>query len=580
MTPSDEEIKRRTELSALLSELREKQLKWVESMMSGVEPMFYAVLLIEAARVMDCETSIMGLSEDQSLHLRYPDYDIMTRGWNPFLAFVLPRLPDMTGIPISESSAESRGRLRFILREFGKISILKKAADMAFHGYLVRDYEQARLSLSMTIGSGDDHFLDQLEDENLEELMNETDTNFGPNEAMSLSKEEVDEIVESLVFPFDTGHGIMVGYGADPRTDQHFYELTARRATRWRAAAGIHPDVDTATIDGTSLGTVLFLLISFYMKHIWFVGIGRKTIPNVNHAMSLTIWKDPGELLTSITDFTGMPIDRVKEALKAIVVTKDDAHFFEKEGTPFVPMLLEVSKGYWLAPISSAFRNPFDAARMLGEFRNPAIGPAIRAPRENWMIEELAALFMGSRYRVVTSPTRLKRSNVTLTDIDAAILDMTTGELAIFQLKWQDFGSNMLSKIRSRASNFVEQVDDWAESTQAWIDEFGIASLLKSLRIRPPAGVDVKVFTFAIGKSNARFSSYGFDLKQAHVAASNWAQFTRLRYEVGPAEKVLSELHRRIVEEKGRSVQRSPLPYEMTVGETAIVFNDMWSTSD
>ena len=169
---------------------------------------------------------------------------------------------------------------------------------------------------------------------------------------------------------------------------------------------------------------------------------------------------------------------------------------------------------------------------------------------------------------------------MTVTDIDAAIVDVTTGELAIFQLKWQDFGSNDLRKIRSRASNFVEQVDLWAESTNAWINEFGIAALLKSLQIKAPSNRAVKLFTFAIGKSNARFKSYGYNLKQAHVAASNCPQFTRVRYEVGPVAQVLSEMHARTFSEKTRTIDREPIPYEISIGSNRILFKDMWSKSD
>ena len=38
-----------------------------------------------------------------------------------------------------------------------------------------------------------------------------------------------------------------------------------------------------------------------------------------------------------------------------------------------------------------------------------------------------------------------------ITDIDAAVFDVTTGELGLFQLKWQDFSSSDVAKQRSKA---------------------------------------------------------------------------------------------------------------------------------
>lgn len=389
-----------------------------------------------------------------------------------------------------------------------------------------------------------------------------TDSDGAPkNGFKQLSIEEIDEIVSTLVFPFDTGHGKMVGYGADPRLDEHFYGVTIDRATEWRAEAGLHPDLKSETLDGSDLGVVMVLLISFYMKHIWLVSKGARTMADINYAMSLTIWKDPEELTTSISEFSGIPEDRIRDAFKAIVVTRNDGSYFAQEGSVFVPLLIEVSKGYWLAPVSSIFRNPFEAARMLGEYRHPNIGPSIRAPRENWMIQDLSSLFQGNRYRLITCPTRLKRNNVTITDIDAAIFDVLTGELALFQLKWQDFGSNKLSKIRSRASNFVKQVDDWAIRTDEWIEEFGLEALCKNLQLKVTGEVSkVRVILFAIGRSNARFSSYGYSVKNDKIAVATWKQFTRLRLQIGPAEIVLSAIHAKAMDEKTYIHDRSNRP--------------------
>jgi hypothetical protein len=323
------------------------------------------------------------------------------------------------------------------------------------------------------------------------------------------------------------------------------------------------------------------MLASFYLKHIWFVGVGSRRLPNINYCMSLTIWKRPDELIDSISSFTGIDADRVQSALRAIVVTRHDAGYFKAEPTPFMPMLLEISEGYWLAPVSSIFRNPFAAIRMLSEFRRPATAQLIRKPREQWMMSELYALFEGTRYQVVEAPTRLRRGGQLVTDIDAAVLDMTTGELGLFELKWQDFGSNRLRAIRSKAKNFVERVSLWADQVDAWIEEFGEAELCRSLKLKLPKGaVPTGVKTFAIGRSNARFTSYGFALTNENIAACNWNQFVRLRYEVGPVERVLSELHERIFSERSRVVPRRPLPYSFEIEGKTICFEDMWCAAD
>lgn len=565
-------------LSEKLAQMAQSQLSAIHTRLDDFDEMLCTALLIEAARVIDYENVLMGSSEDESHHLPYPAFDVMNRGWNPLLHYALPRLPTTVGIPIQESTPTTRSHARSLLHAFGKCAVLQKAADMALHGFLTGCESENGLSLKFTVSDDSDHFLDQLEADALERALNGTE---GSKTVGRMTASEVDDLVGTLVFPFETGRGTMVGYNADPRLDAHFIELIGQRALEWRAEAGIHPDVQEDELNGAEVAAVVMMLASFYLKHIWFVGVGSKRLSGINYCMSMTIWKRPDDLVDSISSFTGIDAGRVERALRAIVVTREDAGYFGAEPTPFMPMLLEISQGYWLAPVSSIFRNPFTAIRMLNEFRHPAIAQSVRKPREQWMISELYALFEGSRYQVVKLPTRLKRGGKLVTDIDAAVLDMTTGELSLFQLKWQDFASNRLGTIRSKAKNFVERVSLWADQVEAWIEEFGEVDLCQSLKLKLPMGaVPTKIMMFAIGRSGARFTSYGYTLTNKNIAACNWNQFVRLRYEVGPAERVLSEIHSRIFSERTRVELRRPLPYSFEIEGRIICFEDMWRAAD
>lgn len=565
-------------LSDKLAEMARSLLSAIYDRLDDFDDMLCTAIVIEAARVIDYENVLMGSSENEGHHLPYPAFDVMCRGWNPLLHYALPRLPRVAGIPFQESTPTTRSHARSLLHSFGKCAVLQKAADMALHGLLAGNETEGGLSLKFIVGDDSDHFLDQLEAEALEQALNgDADSTL----IDSMTAAEVNDLTASLVFPFETGRGTMVGYDADPRLDAHFINLIGQRALQWRAEAGIHPDVQTAELNGADVTAVVMMLASFYLKHIWFVGVGSKRLAGINYCMSLTIWKRPDELVESISTFTGIDAERVESAFRAVVVTRRDAEYFGAEPTPFMPMLLEISDGYWLAPVSSIFRNPFTAIRMLNEFRNPATAQSVRKPREQWMISELYSLFEGSRYQVVELPTRLKRDGKLVTDIDAAVLDMTTGELGLFQLKWQDFGSNQLRTIRSKAKNFVDRVSLWADQVEAWIEEFGEAELCRALKLKLPKGaVPTSVKMIAIGRSGARFASYGFALTNEHIAACNWNQFVRLRYEVGPAERVLSEIHQRVFSERSRVEPRRPLPYSFEIDGKTICFEDMWSAAE
>ena len=246
----------------------------------------------------------------------------------------------------------------------------------------------------------------------------------------------------------------------------------------------------------------------------------------------------------------------------------------------FVPMFIELSEHHLILPVSSIFRNPFHGIRMLHELYREADVAAIRTPREQWMGIDLYALFMGNRYQCMQGPSRLSRHGKVVTDIDAAILDRVTGELALFQLKWQDMNSHDVVKQRSRAKNFVEKVDRWATQTETWVEEFGSTALLQALRFGASPGYPSHVRLFAIGRSAARFRSYGYVPQNSSVVACSWRQFIRVRHEIGPADNVFRDLHRAVHLEQTKPVKRNPLPQEFRIGEHTIIFEDLWNSFD
>jgi hypothetical protein len=146
-------------------------------------------------------------------------------------------------------------------------------------------------------------------------------------------------------------------------------------------------------------------------------------------------------------------------------------------------------------------------------------------------------------------------------------------------LKWQDFKTNDIRQQRSKAKNFVDEVDSWAAKTKDWLAEFGSGALAQHLQLRSTRVVPISsVRLFAIGRSASRFQNYGYRQQSEDVAVCNWAQFVRLRYQVGPVQNVLESLHSRIVAENAYTIEVQPLPHEITAAGQVILFEDLWNS--
>jgi hypothetical protein len=571
-----------SELADHVERLADKEFTRAKIHISEFPKNYHAAMIIEMCRVMDfwhVQRVFAGLPPSLAMQ----DLDIATRGWNPALGLLLPHVQG-AGVPLMESTDASALHAMSLLHQLGRYVTLSQASEMMRCGIAEGEAKAGKITLRMSERTAIDHFVDRVERETMADGSGEEDRF---SKLIAATKvENLEERMAKLVFPWDPmNRGVMIGYDAEPDIDYHFIALVTKNAVNWRDAAGIHPNARIGQIAGADLTMALLLITSTYLKHISFVNIGAKKIPQLNRRMSLSIWSPMESLAKSMVDFEFLPhpldMPTAAEAVNLIAARADQHQFFAKEVTPYFPMLLQISDAHFLQPITSILRDPFRGAREFISRRSNKDAAAIRGPREAWMVNELYHLFLGNRYQCAPSATMLKREGQILTDIDAAILDRTTGELALFQLKWQDWDTNDVRMQRSRAKNFIEDTDKWAERINGWVTEFGIPALAKALQLKLANRIEItEVRLFALGRSASKFRSYGFASRISELAACTWPQFVRLRQKIGPSQNVLRDLHDTVMKEQFRRIKLKPLPHEIRVGNTSIEFENFWNGYD
>ena len=461
-----------------------------------------------------------------------------------------------------------------LLYRLGVCSLLKEKVDLVRYGIATAEYTDSK---TISIRIKDRNFLspDLLEFSKLNRIRADY-----PSNSKDLSEKfrvtDIKEKMKALVFPWKTSQGTMVGYTTEPEIDNHFLSLVLEGTLNWQEEAGIHPDIDIKGCSGAHIIAITGLIVSLHLKHINFVMSGLSSIPDVNYPMSLSIWRLKSELIEMISDFTDLPSDIVSNTINLLTVKSDQISFLDNEYTPIIPLFIEIGNFHFLSPVSSIFSNPFHRIRLLEEKSSEASKAIINNPREEWMRNELNHLFLGTRYRYIPKPVELKKNGQLISDIDAAVYDVTTGELALFQLKWQDFSTNNIRQQRSKAKNFTQQTNSWAEKINDWVQEFGAKALLNALQMKNTSPDLTTIHLFAIGRISARFQSYSYSTKE-QIAAATWPQFIRLRHEIGPAQSVISALHKEILNESKKSIEGKPMPYTVIQDGKTIIFEDMWN---
>lgn len=565
---------------ALLERLAANELRQVVDFLDGESPHVCAVILIEATRCMDQVYIGQKLGRHNARKLAFQDFDIVIRGYNVLISLLLERLgAPMPGMPLATSTLETRNMAMGLMHAAGRHVVLYRAADMVRHGMIGAEMNGEKLRLACTDRTLTDHFHDQVDFSLMQKWRRR-------GEGSRIAKPSVEEWkrvraeMGKLTFPWVTARGTMIGYTTTHEIDEFFAMRMAEDLASWRDDAGIWPHTDLGGFSGSLLLEMAHALASLKLKHIVFVEEGARLHADVNYSMSMTIWRPFEEVVESMLHVTGAPESEVRAGLEWLLATKAHSGYFRSEHTPGVPLLIEVHAPYVLAPVSAIFRNPLSLARMMRERTHPKCRAALNDAREDWMRMDVYALFQGDRYRLVDGQVRLRRGRTTATDIDAAVFDTTTGDLVLFQLKWQDFSTSSVAAQLSKAKNFTEQVEKWGARTTQWIDEFGVDALYRNLRLkRPNDKPDGRVRLVAVGRTAARFRSFGFDVGK-DVLVVSWSQLARLRVTIGPGRDFFELLARAATWESETTVARVPMPYTMTSGYQDVEFVDIWSGFD
>ncbi|MBB3140503.1 hypothetical protein [Halomonas organivorans] len=591
-------------MSDKILELSKKELQGALSVLPK-DDLNKFVLFTEIMRILDYWSVFKDILPSEN-SLSAPDFEIIQLGWNLALEHLfVPVKPD--GFPIQESTEKTRLFATSLLHKFGRAVLLKRTYEMLVSGFLSAETKDSKIIIRAT-ERAESQFADNIEFTLLSGIQSYINENIGdyrngwflgkfddPSIEVTLpgayhlqdSRKElkkhyidnVDELMEELVFPWDSGNGIMMGYNAIPEIDNHFFSLAIENAIAWRNDVGLHPSVKLNDVTGSELTLIVAVISALHMKHVRFALTALKKHKEISIPQSLTIWTKASELIDSIHDYTDFDKNLIERGVNAIAIAPSESRNLKGQTTPLIPLLVDLGNGILLRPVSSLIKNPFISTSTLQGWRIPNITDILSLPREDWMRNDLYHLFRGTRYKSVDGNIKIRNGGKVVTDIDAAILDRTTGDLALFQIKWQDYYTNDVRKLRSRAKNFVKEIDGWASKVSSWIEDNGVYELVKTLRLKVPRDKQVsRVYLFGLSKTSARMKGYGYSMESDDIAICNWPMFLRKRFEVGSSKNVFKDLHASIKKDENIAVKSKPVPVEINSEGNAIEFINLWNS--
>lgn len=563
------------------------------------------LLLLEIQRYFDAASLSEGI-RDTEISIRQHN-DVMRWGMNLATSELLESISMPNGIPMVKASREFRDAAGLLLYKLGVVSLLRRMAEMVRVGFLKLSNVDG-----VWIFRGQGHFkhqfLDEMEPGKLEknfllrDHLEKTDQGWSLFDLEdfevvsnqigafssrmpevrepSMSGESLNKLMLSLMRPWKTPYGTFLAYDADERVDEDFFVIAGRRLVEASMQAGIHPSVEFLGFSATELFAVCVVLVMVYSKHVSHCLVASQTMPEVDVSISLTLWQRKSEMVDAICDATSYERKKVELIIKYLSVYPSDARVLSGESVPILPMIIDLGNGMVLRPISSMTQNQLVTFLSISQWRDAQSTNRISKFREPWFREQLYGIFRGTRYVRVEGSIVIRDGRRKLTDIDAAILDRTTGQLALFQLKWQDYFSNSVKQLGSRAKNFSSEVDAWAEALHDWIVRSDALTVMQTFKLDPKKReVPTKIYLFALSWRVARTAGYGFPVTNPLLSVASWPQFCRVRLEIGPDENVLDRIHEVLRnEESGAQVEFTPIPYEICLSQgERMVLQDLWN---
>jgi hypothetical protein len=566
-----------------------------------VQSIHRVALFIETVRAIDMLSLI-------NINTKDPDdaanFDILRMGWN-LAAFYLLQPLEVRGFPMAKGSEAIQNFAAAILRGLGSCVHARRTVDMIKAGTVAVEKRGATFIFKKT-GADSEHidmleytYLNKLQEDilskkrnntswgtvsttNIEEVINLPGSHLGMDNEKRFAKYQLTDIethMLPLLSSWEFNGNLMMAYETTREIDEHFLSLSADIVFNWQEDAGIHPKTKIGSFTGHDLTAIVLDLVSINMKHIQFTNVAKQKFPEMLLFQNLTLWKIKEELTSEIAAYTGLDIALITDIFDVITLKPNDVSLFKKHSSLFMPLLIDFGNGFVLRPVSSISRNPFYSILALLEHRDPNSRHEVSLHREEWLRQDLYAYFEGNRYQRVNGNINLKKQGKVITDIDAAIYDNTNGELAIFQIKWQDYFFNDVKKLRSKASNLARELDDWSEKVMDWVNDNGNEQLTKLLRIKLPAGTNISaIYLFGLSKNAGRTAGYGFVKKSTNLAVATWPQFQRNRIEIGPQAKVFSVLFKKLIEQEGAVFKSTPIPVSFQLSEHELIFEDIWYT--
>lgn len=332
---------------------------------------------------------------------------------------------------------------------------------------------------------------------------------------------KLSEVLDKITRSVFVWRDHFMGYSNDIETEaffnQHAY-LDAQQTVEWDMFPG---DCLFANI---YYGDVVQSIIDFSgysMKHVYCANALKALHPELISENLFTCFFVDDDLTRLIAKNREIDMDSAKTILGMLSLNPSNRDYYNYSGASCAP-LIKVSRHQYIRSIRGFLDGAFEFTLFRLRKSFPKDWDRNVNTRERTFREHLYLLFDDDRFLCVPHTILIGCNGQTSTDIDAAVIDKITGEIALFQLKWQDPTGYSTSALKSKKQNYNEQTEKWINTVDKWIKNCSEAELASKLGIKKKFIQKSKIFLFVLGRHHGNYS--GSSKPNPRCAWAQWYQ--------------------------------------------------------
>lgn len=193
--------------------------------------------------------------------------------------------------------------------------------------------------------------------------------------------------------------------------------------------------------------------------------------------------------------------------LKCLILDSSNKSLY-KTSNPYPAPFIKISQNQYIRSIAGVLDHPF--IFMLENLHNkcPKDWDKNAMHRESLFKTQLYSLFEteGNNYICIKNNVKIIINGNIVTDIDATIIDKSSGDIAFFQLKWQDHTANSVRSLSSKAKNYKKTTIEWLNAINSWLNNCSIKELSDKLGIKEKYINKDKIHIFVLGRRHGNYS--------------------------------------------------------------------------